>query len=55
MGDPPSLSGADHESVAVVPLFVTTTLRGESGVVDDVAEIVVGLPTPAKFTALTRN
>ena len=55
MGEPPSLDGALHVKVAVVPVFVTTTLRGEPGVVDGAEEIVEGLPTPAEFTAATRN
>ena len=58
-GRPPSVSGADHVTVAVadvpVALVVTAMFVGESGVVDGVAEIIVGVPTPKVLMALTRN
>ena len=58
-GDPPSVTGADHVTVAVadVPVaFVETAIFvGESGVVDGVAVITDGVPTPMLLIALTRN
>jgi hypothetical protein len=58
-GDPPSVTGAAHVTVAVaeVPVaFVDTAIFvGESGVVDGVAVITEGVPTPMLLIALTRN
>jgi hypothetical protein len=58
-GNPPSVTGADHVTVAVadVPVaFVETAMFvGESGVVDGVAVITEGVPTPMLLIALTRN
>ena len=58
-GNPPFVTGAAHVTVAVadvpVAVVVTAIFVGESGVVDGVAEIIVGVPTPKVLMALTRN
>ena len=58
-GEPPSVTGGAHVTVAVAELavacVVTAMFVGESGVLDGVAEMMVGTPAPRSFTAETRN